>query len=282
MVLIVIMVLGMRLITFSLFGDNPLYCVGAVENARIAKEIYPGWTARFYVAQDVPEIYLDSIREHGGDIVHCEKKNSYDGLNWRFKPLNDPDVDYWISRDTDSRLSYREKNAVDEWIASGKSAHLLRDCHNHGYTIMAGMFGINNKVFHAKHGLIDLENVNANYREADQTLLHDKLWPLIKYDHVCHDHWRHSKVEGSPTYQVGDHVHWKEAYGGVGLINYLERDVFNQLREIYPPEQDTRPFPSHEPMEYGIFVGQIIEADGKPRMNIDVRWEYEIRGISYD
>ena len=46
----------MKLITFSLFGDNPLYCVGAVENARLAKEIYPDWVARFYVAQDVPEI----------------------------------------------------------------------------------------------------------------------------------------------------------------------------------------------------------------------------------
>ena len=55
MVLIVIMELGMNLITFSLFGDNPLYCQGAVENARLAKEIYPDWTARFYVAQDVPE-----------------------------------------------------------------------------------------------------------------------------------------------------------------------------------------------------------------------------------
>ena len=46
----------MNLITFSLFGDNPLYCVGAVENARLAKEIYPEWIARFYVAQDVPSM----------------------------------------------------------------------------------------------------------------------------------------------------------------------------------------------------------------------------------
>ena len=37
----------MQLITFSLFGDKPLYCVGAVENARLAKEIYPDWTAWF-------------------------------------------------------------------------------------------------------------------------------------------------------------------------------------------------------------------------------------------
>ena len=107
LVVTVIMGLGMNLITFSLFGDNPLYCVGAVENARLAKEIYPDWTARFYVAQDVPSTYLDAIEEYGGDIVYCEKKNSYDGLNWRFRPLNDPDVHYWISRDADSRLSWR-------------------------------------------------------------------------------------------------------------------------------------------------------------------------------
>ena len=48
------------------------------------------------------------------------------------------------------------ENAVDEWLVSGKTAHLLRDCHNHGYTIMAGMFGINNKLFHEKYGLMDL------------------------------------------------------------------------------------------------------------------------------
>ena len=157
LVVIVIMGLGMNLITFSLFGDNPLYCQGAVENANIARVIYPEWTARFYVAQDVPEKYIEEIEDYGAEVVRCEKKNSYDGLNWRFRPLNDPDVHYWISRDADSRLSWRERNAVDEWMESDKSAHLLRDCHNHGYTIMAGMFGINNKLFHERYGMIDLD-----------------------------------------------------------------------------------------------------------------------------
>ena len=193
MVLIVIMGVGMNLITFSLFGDNPLYCVGAVENARLAKEIYPDWTARFYVAQDVPSMYLDAIEEYGGDIVHCEKKNSYDGLNWRFRPLTSLKVDYWISRDADSRLSWRERNAVDEWMKSDKTAHLLRDSHNHGFTIMAGMFGINNKLFHERYGMFNLDNTNADYREADQTLLQEELWPLIKHDHLCHDHWKNSE-----------------------------------------------------------------------------------------
>ena len=146
---------------------------------------------------------------------------------------------------------------------------------------MAGMFGINNKIFHSKYGLMNLDNSNANYREADQTLLQDVLWPLIVKDHLCHDHWRHSKVVGQPTYQKGDHVHPDQAYG-VGLINYIERDVYRILPEIYPEGQDSRPFPLHEPMEYGIFIGQIIDANNKPVINTDVRWEYELRGLSYE
>ena len=40
--------------------------------------------------------------------------------------------------------------------------------------------------------------------------------------------------------------------------------------------------PLHKPMEYGIFVGQIIGVDGKSKINTDVRWEYELRGLSYE
>ena len=64
----------MKLITFSLFGDNPLYCVGAVENARLAKEIYPDLKARFYVAQDVPSMYLDAIEEYDGEKFIVKRK----------------------------------------------------------------------------------------------------------------------------------------------------------------------------------------------------------------
>lgn len=275
------MELGMRLITFSLFGNNPLYCVGAVENARLAKEIYPDWIARFYVAEDVPEEYVYQLKEHDAEVFICRRNNSYDGLNWRFRPFIDDCVDFWISRDCDSRLSWRERRAVDEWIQSDKSFHLMRDCHNHGYTIMAGMFGVNNKLFHERYGKIDLDNPSATNREDDQKVLHNLIWPVIKFDHLCHDHWRHSKVIGQPTYQPEDHVSWENAYG-VGLINYVEREVYNQLREIYPTHQDSRPFPEHEPMEYGIFVGQIIDENNKPKINTDVRWEYELRGLSYE
>jgi hypothetical protein len=41
-----------------------------------------------------------------------------------------------------SRISLREKCAVDEWLASGKGLHSMRDHPAHKQPIMAGMFGL--------------------------------------------------------------------------------------------------------------------------------------------
>jgi len=32
-----------KIISFSLWGDNPVYTQGAIRNAELAKEIYPDW-----------------------------------------------------------------------------------------------------------------------------------------------------------------------------------------------------------------------------------------------
>ena len=90
-----------------------------------------------------------------------------------------------------------------------------------------------------------------------------------------------SEIVGEPTYQLGDHVHFNQAYG-VGLKFYLKEHVYKVLSNIYPEGQDSRPFPDHLPMEYGIFVGQIIDENNKPKINMDVRWEYELRGLPYE
>ena len=275
------MELGMQIITFSLFGSKKIYCQGAVENARLAKIIYPDWIARFYVAQDVPVKYIKQLESYGADIIYCEQRGTYDGLVWRFRPLSESNVNAWISRDCDSRLSWRERRAVDEWLNSDKSVHLMRDGHNHGYTIMAGMFGVNNNLFHARYGKIDFGNQVLMNREDDQTILHRLVWPITINDHLCHDHWRHNKPPGRPTTQPGDHVSHENAYG-VGLIKYITEEVYTRFPQIYPLNQDSRPFPKHEPMEYGTFIGQIIDENNKPKMNTDVRWEYELRGIKYE
>lgn len=52
--------------------------------------------------------------------------NNY-GMLWRFLVLEDRDIDIFIVRDVDSRISKREENAVNEWVKSNKEIHVIRD-----------------------------------------------------------------------------------------------------------------------------------------------------------
>ena len=50
-------------------------------------------------------------------------------------------MDYYFTRDLDSRLNDREQAAVTEWLNSNKSFHIMRDHPWHGTEILGGMWG---------------------------------------------------------------------------------------------------------------------------------------------
>ena len=131
-----------KIISFSLWGSNIGYILGAVDNARRARTIYPGWTCRFYVDPLVPGRYLSELAEYGAEIVFKPRSVDFAGLYWRFEPMfDDGAVERFIVRDTDSRINAREADAVAEWVESGKPFHVMRDNPSHVVAIMGGMWG---------------------------------------------------------------------------------------------------------------------------------------------
>ncbi len=70
-----------KIISFSLWGDNPKYTIGAIENAKLAKTIYPDWICRFYVGNSTPDeiwdelYYMDNTEMINMDIVLALLKN---------------------------------------------------------------------------------------------------------------------------------------------------------------------------------------------------------------
>jgi hypothetical protein len=131
-----------KIISFSLWGNNPKYTVGAVKNANLAGKFYPGWVCRFYCATDVP---IDIIRElkKTSEVVICDDRPDWRFTTKRFLPMSEDDVERVIFRDTDSRFSDREVAAVNEWIESDEILHVMKDHPFHGgFPILAGMFGI--------------------------------------------------------------------------------------------------------------------------------------------
>ena len=134
-----------KIISYSLWGDDPLYTVGAISNAKMAQDIYPGWICRFYVHRySVKQWVVDELKKQPNvEITYYEGDIGWGGMLHRFYPATESDVSIMISRDTDSRLTVREKACVDDWLLnSSKKVHTIRDACVHQSQMMGGLWGV--------------------------------------------------------------------------------------------------------------------------------------------
>ena len=205
-----------NVISFSLFGDNPRYLNGAVRNATLAPDIYPGWSCRFYCAQDVPQSTLAELRSLGADVKMRKSIKPFDGLFWRFFVANDPGVDRFLVRDCDAVINTQERAAVDEWLESGKYFHLMRDYFCHTEVVLAGMWGGVGNVLPSMTDLFDQFKITKLVTNAiDQWFLREQVWPIIRQNCLIHDSvFRVFNARDFPPYArrgLGQHVGQNEA-----------------------------------------------------------------------
>lgn len=174
-----------KIISFSLWGDNPKYTIGAIRNAELTPIIYPGWISRFYCGESVPtDIIKTLISLPHTEVIMMDVDGDWTGMFWRFYACEDSDV--MISRDTDSRLSIREKNAVDEWLDSNKDFHIMRDHPHHNTAILGGMWGVRNGLLKNIKTLIHEYN-KGNFWQVDQNFLKEKIYPIVAKTSLIHD-----------------------------------------------------------------------------------------------
>jgi len=183
----------MKVISFSLFGDNPIYTIGAIRNADLKNEIFPDWEMWLYHNHTVPQNILNELEQRGVKLINMGRDQRFLNALWRFIPAGDDTVEYFFSRDCDSRISYRDKEAVEEWIKSGKKAHILRDHPiGHFWVMNAGMWGCKGGSIPAFKEIFDSfnnSNLNLNDRYLDQIFLRDHIYPLIVNDSLIHDEY---------------------------------------------------------------------------------------------
>jgi len=174
-----------KIISFSLWGENTKYTIGALRNAELANDIYPDWVCRFYIGKSVPNDIIDELNKmKNTEVIFMDEQGDWTGMFWRFYACEDSDV--MISRDTDSRLSMREKYAVDEWLNSDKDFHIMRDHPYHRTEILGGMWGCRNGILKNIKSLIN-EYVKGNFWQVDQNFLKEKIYPIIKNNSLIHD-----------------------------------------------------------------------------------------------
>lgn len=177
----------LKVISYSLWGSNPKYTVGAIRNAELAKIIYPDWKCKFFVASSVPKDIVDQLSLFDNVIVEYKlNPGDWGSMFWRFDTSYDQSINISIFRDTDSRLSWREKYAVDQWLISDKTFHIMRDHPHHGFPILGGMWGYKNNAQYPMKELLTSFDVQNKYG-TDYEFFIQKLYPIIGNDKVTHD-----------------------------------------------------------------------------------------------
>lgn len=178
-----------KIISFSLWGDNPTYNIGAIKNAELAKYAYPDFECWFYIHKDtVPQETIDALNSFTNTkiIFKTGDLNKIKPMMWRFEAIDDDNVEIMMSRDTDTRFLLREKLAVDQWLSSNNVFHIMRDHPHHNFCILGGMFGTR-KIPQIPNWSSIMNSFNQiGHRDYDQTFLRDIIYPLIKNNSTIH------------------------------------------------------------------------------------------------
>lgn len=218
-----------KVFSFSFYGDmtsslNQVrdYFEGIEENLKIINQSYPGHLMRLYV--DVASEHLiwkelKDMMDRYSNLDVCDV-NSLPGFRlaeahkmfpmiWRFFPTLDPQVDIFLSRDLDSRISVRETAAVSEFLNSGLSLHSMRDHPSHSTYILGGAWGskltanieTRSKWAQAWQGMMN-DNKIWSARSAkgpDQILLSHHVWRVFEgaKNTLQHDAYLCAQYKGS-------------------------------------------------------------------------------------
>ncbi len=181
-----------RIISLSLWGEDPVYNSGALANCEYYPRFLKNWRVWVYcpVYQNPEVVY--QIRARGARVVFVEPGDKL-GMFWRYFAADHPQVQHVIFRDADSRPSEREAKLVYDWIKSGKKFHIIRDHPAHFNPIMGGLWGcvggLGLNFIERVRNLIDQSPTPKclNAYGFDQAYLANHIYPLIQDQACVHD-----------------------------------------------------------------------------------------------
>jgi hypothetical protein len=180
-----------RVISFSLWGDKEIYVQGILKNVDMARDMYPDFECWVYVHKEsVPEDTISELESRSpynvrviykyGDLA--ENKS----MMWRFEAIDDPEVEVNMSRDCDTVILERERQAVYQWLESDKLFHIMRDHPQHSWRIQGGMFGTRKNPNIPSWGVLMDRVHQTGARLYDQVFLRDVIYPIVHRDSFIH------------------------------------------------------------------------------------------------
>jgi hypothetical protein len=175
-----------KVVSFSLFltkkENIDFYSLGLLENVEIINKFLPDWLIYIYYDITVSPDFINYLENLKCICFKCNKTHNWIGTFWRFYPLENNNVDIFISRDADSRITLKEINTINKWLESNKTLFLLRGHKSH-IQICAGLWGIKKHNFNNSilKNTIDtyINKFKTKYTDKEK---HGRLCPLNGVD----------------------------------------------------------------------------------------------------
>lgn len=215
----------MPIVSFCLYGTDPNYYTGLLENLEILKGQF---SVVVYKGLCDPTWTLPSW-------VRVEETGKAGAINmlYRYLPLLTEPVGF--IRDTDSRITERDMWCMTEFLKSSKSYHVIRDHIWHKSPIMGGLFGW-------KQPIPDLTlplDEDAGYG-TDEAVLTNILYPRILPTLLVHTntyalHREHSERIAVPRKDIADFV-GNVIWNGTPRFTYSV-DPIEQIKQAQSNDQ---------------------------------------------
>lgn len=266
----------MKAVSYSLFGykkqyancfDFSSYLRGLMVNIRINRIIYPNWHNVLNIDSEsyLPyEPIFKWLQNKGFLVVNICPDNEQlcRAMLWRLKPVFFADehqnwlYSHVLFRDADSVGTYREAQAVAQWIEEDKTIHCITDSISHNVYMMGGMTGARPEHFSFRMAvnnwtqLMDLTGMDFARKGSDQDFLNKVVYPRCADSSTEHYvlGMPHNLAEGNGRhYSIPDidiDVDRKfeadlNALGGhIGCSGYYETPMVKFLKHVDPFKEE--------------------------------------------
>lgn len=133
------------LISYCLYGDNPHYAAGILDNIQLAKQHYPGFEV--LVSIESGHRATTAIRRASAIVAVCAPQPGHKAMFWRVDAA-DSDYDVILFRDADSRITAEEATAVRSWIDhSSTNIHSIAPGEGNGPLVYGGLWACRRDTF---------------------------------------------------------------------------------------------------------------------------------------
>lgn len=265
-----------RAISYAIFGferETPKNCYefngymrGLMENVRVNRCIYPEWVT--VINTDEPTYYskyrpiFDWLLAKGHIELNIHASNTplCLAMLWRLFPAFDKqDGDNWdkpkythvLCRDIDSVCTYREAQAVQQWITENKCIHCITDSISHNIPMMGGMIGVRPEYLSMRlhvstwEEMINLgSGINYTNKGADQEFLGRFVYPKCADSATEHfvlgmvrnlpeENGRHYSIDPTIKIDVADrYKQTNDMAGHIGASGAYDTPLVKFLNEV--------------------------------------------------